>query len=189
MPPQNDPSEKESNEETLSNNSEERNLEQKNADSDNVNSHQETELDVQEAKTDEKIDPELEGFIQRVVSCMLDKKALALRVVSLEGVVDYCDRLVICSAGASRQVAAIADHIHGVVKKELNRLPSGVEGRSNEQWVVMDYGDVMIHVFSHDARAYYAFDDLWLEAKIISLSQYGVEDEGALSNPDMARYM
>ena len=93
---------------------------------------------------------------------MLDKKALALRVIALEGVVDYCDRLVICSAGASRQVAAIADHIHGVVKKELSRLPSGVEGRSNEQWVVMDYGDVMVHVFSHDARAYYAFDDLWL---------------------------
>ena len=52
---------------------------------------------------------------------MLDKKALALRVIALEGVVDYCDRLVICSAGASRQVAAIADHIHGVVKKELAR--------------------------------------------------------------------
>ena len=110
-------------------------------------------------------------------------------MVSLEGVVDYCDRLVICSAGASRQVATIVDHIHGVVKKELNRLPSGVEGRSNEQWVVMDYGDVMVHVFSHDARAYYAFDDLWLEAKIIPLSQYNVEDEGALANPDMARYI
>jgi ribosome-associated protein len=136
-----------------------------------------------------KEDPELEEFVQSVVSCMLDKKALALRVIALEGIVDYCDRLVICSAGASRQVAAIADHIHGVVKKELGRLPSGVEGRSNEQWVVMDYGDVMVHVFSHDARAYYAFDDLWLEAKVISLEKYGVEDEGALSNPDMARYL
>ena len=132
---------------------------------------------------------ELEDFIQQVVSCMLDKKALAIRVIDLNHVVDYCDRLVICSAGASRQVAAIADHIHGVIKKDLKRLPAGVEGRSNEQWVVMDYGDVMVHVFSHDARAYYAFDDLWLEAKNIPLSKYGVEDEGALANPDMARYL
>ena len=132
---------------------------------------------------------DVEEFVQQVVSCMLDKKALAIRVIDLHQVVDYCDRLVICSAGASRQVAAIADHIHGVVKKDLKRLPSGVEGRSNEQWVVMDYGDVMVHVFSHDARAYYAFDDLWLEAKSISLEQYGVEDEGALANPDMARYL
>ena len=104
-------------------------------------------------------DKELENFVQQVVSCMLDKKALAIRVIDLTDVVDYCDRLVICSAGASRQVAAIADHIHGVLKKDIKRLPSGVEGRSNEQWVVMDYGDVMVHVFSHDARAYYAFDD------------------------------
>ena len=132
---------------------------------------------------------EQEDFIQQVVSCMLDKKALAIRVIDITSVVDYCDRLVICSAAASRQVAAIADHIHGVVKKDIKRLPSGVEGRSNEQWVVMDYGDVMVHVFSHDARAYYAFDDLWLEAKIVSLSKYGVEDEGALANPDMARYL
>ena len=101
---------------------------------------------------------------------MLDKKALAIRVIDLTDVVDYCDRLVICSAGASRQVAAIADHIHGVLKKDIKRLPSGVEGRSNEQWVVMDYGDVMVHVFSHDARAYYAFDDLWLEAKSFTIT-------------------
>ena len=184
MPPQNDPSEKESNKEIQSNNPEALTSEQ-----DNTNLYQEPGSQETESDMKTNIDPELEEFIQRVVSCMLDKKALALRVISLEGVVDYCDRLVICSAGASRQVAAIADHIHGVVKKELNRLPSGVEGRSNEQWVVMDYGDVMVHVFSHDARAYYAFDDLWLEAKIIPLSQYNVEDEGALANPDMARYI
>ena len=188
MPPQNDPSEKESNKETQSNNPEAHNSEQDNTNLHQETGSQETELDVK-ANIEKKTDPELEEFIQRVVSCMLDKKALALRVISLEGVVDYCDRLVICSAGASRQVAAIADHIHGVVKKELNRLPSGVEGRSNEQWVVMDYGDVMIHVFSHDARAYYAFDDLWLEATLIPLSKYGISDEGALANPEMARYM
>ena len=182
MPPQNDPPQKESKEEMELKNSESQNSELDNTELNTTGSHQ-------EAKIDKAIDPELEDFIQSVVLCMLDKKALALRVICLEGVVDYCDRLVICSAGASRQVAAIADHIHGVVKKELNRLPSGVEGRSNEQWVVMDYGDVMVHVFSHDARAYYAFDDLWLEARIIPLSQYGVEDEGALANPDMARYM
>ena len=134
-------------------------------------------------------DEELEEFINCVVGCMVDKKALAIRVIDLQGVVDYCDRLVVCSAGASRQVSAIADHIHGTLKKEYSRYPSGVEGRSNDQWVVMDYGDVMIHVFSHDARAYYAFDELWLEAKLIPLSKYGISDEGAIANPEMARYM
>ena len=92
-----------------------------------------------------------------------DKKAQAIVALDLRGVIDYTDYFVICSGGSDRQVKAIVDGIHVGVKGELGILPRRVEGLPGSQWVLMDYLDVIVHVFMPDVREYYALERLWGE--------------------------
>ena len=97
---------------------------------------------------------------------MLDKKAtdvLVLQVAPLTSVADY---LVIGSADSDRQASAIADHIDGVLARSGSRARS-IEGARNSQWVLMDFGDVIAHIFRQDVRGHYALERLWADAKRI----------------------
>ena len=76
-----------------------------------------------------------------------DKKAQEIVELDLRGVIDYTDYFVVCSGGTERQVKAIADGIHIGCKTELGILPRRVEGLPGAQWVLMDYLDVVVHVF------------------------------------------
>jgi ribosome-associated protein len=99
---------------------------------------------------------------------MLDKKAtdaLILQVAPLTSVADY---LVISSADSDRQASAIADHIDGILSRSGVK-PFGVEGRWSSQWVLMDYGDVIVHIFRQDVRDHYALERLWADAKRIAI--------------------
>jgi ribosome-associated protein len=100
---------------------------------------------------------------------MLDKKAtdvLVLQVAPLTSVADY---LVIGSADSDRQASAIADHIDGILSRSGSRARS-IEGTRSSQWVLMDYGDVVVHIFRHDIREHYALERLWADAKRIAVS-------------------
>lgn len=97
---------------------------------------------------------------------MLDKKAtdvLVLQVAPLTSVADY---LVIGSADSDRQASAIADHIDGVLALTGSRARS-IEGSRSSQWVLMDFGDVIVHLFRKDVREHYALERLWADAKRI----------------------
>jgi ribosome-associated protein len=99
---------------------------------------------------------------------MLDKKAtdaLILQVAPLTSVADY---LVIGSADSDRQASAIADHIDGILSRSGNK-PLSVEGRRSSQWVLMDFGDVIVHIFRQDVRNHYALERLWADAKRIAI--------------------
>jgi ribosome-associated protein len=99
---------------------------------------------------------------------MLDKKAtdaLILQVAPLTSVADY---LVIGSADSDRQASAIADHIDGVLSRSGSRPPS-IEGTRSSQWVLMDFGDVIVHIFRQDVRKHYALERLWADAKRIAV--------------------
>jgi ribosome-associated protein len=100
---------------------------------------------------------------------MLDKKAtdvLVLQVAPLTSVADY---LVIGSADSDRQASAIADHIDGILSRSGSRARS-IEGTRSSQWVLMDYGDVVVHIFRNDIREHYALERLWADAKRIAVS-------------------
>ena len=100
---------------------------------------------------------------------MLDKKAtdvLILQVAPLTSVADY---LVIGSADSDRQASAIADHIDGVLSRSGSRARS-IEGTRSSQWVLMDFGDVIVHIFRKDVREHYALERLWADAKRIAVS-------------------
>ena len=92
-----------------------------------------------------------------------DKKAHSIVELDLRGVIDYTDYFVICSGGSDRQVKAIVDGIHVGVKAELGILPRRVEGLPGSQWVLMDYLDVIVHVFVPEVREFYALERLWGE--------------------------
>ena len=99
---------------------------------------------------------------------MLDKKAtdaLILQVAPLTSVADY---LVIGSADSDRQASAIADHIDGILSHSGYR-PLSIEGTRSSQWVLMDFGDVIVHIFRQDVRKHYALERLWDDAKRIAV--------------------
>jgi ribosome-associated protein len=92
-----------------------------------------------------------------------DKKAQSIVELDLRGVIDYTDYFVICSGGTERQVKAIVDGIHLGCKAELGILPRRVEGLPAAEWVLMDYLDVVVHVFVPQLREFYALERLWGE--------------------------
>ncbi|MBY0504268.1 MAG: ribosome silencing factor [Bryobacteraceae bacterium] len=96
------------------------------------------------------------------------KKAINLRVLDLREVTSFTDYFVICSAANSRQVQAIANEIQ-LKLSETGERPTNVEGLDNAEWVLMDYGDLVVHVFSEPARAYYDLDRLWRTAREVAV--------------------
>lgn len=98
----------------------------------------------------------------------LDKKAHALEILDVAGKVDYADFLVLMSGKSDRQVAALAQGIEDALRKKGKRALS-VEGLPHAIWVLMDFGDVVVHVFQEDSRQLYDLDGLWMDAKRIPL--------------------
>ena len=92
-----------------------------------------------------------------------DKKAQSIVELDLRGVVDYTDFFVVCSGGSDRQVKSIHDGIHAGLKADFGLLPARVDGLSRSQWVLMDYLDVIVHVFVPEVREFYALERLWGE--------------------------
>ena len=92
-----------------------------------------------------------------------DKKAIDILVLDLRGVVGYADYFVICSGGTERQTKAIHDGIHLGLKERHGLLPRRVEGVTEARWILMDYLDVIVHVFTPETRAYYRLEQLWGE--------------------------
>ncbi len=93
-----------------------------------------------------------------------DKKAIGLLELDLRGVLGYTDYFIICSGNTERQSKAIHDGIHQGMKDDHGILPRRVEGASEARWILMDYLDVVVHIFTPEARDYYRLEQLWGEA-------------------------
>lgn len=94
------------------------------------------------------------------------KQAKEIRVLDLRDISSFADFFVICSGSNSRQIQAIADEIEQRLRKKGERANS-IEGYSNAEWVLMDYGDFLIHVFSEKSRVYYDLERLWRDARLV----------------------
>ena len=99
-----------------------------------------------------------------------DRKALDIVQLDLREIIGYTDYFVICTGRTDRQTKAIHDAIHAGMKAEHGRLPERVEGRTEARWVLMDYLDVIVHVFTPEMREYYRLEQLWGEAPALALS-------------------
>ena len=92
-----------------------------------------------------------------------DRKAIDIVALDLREVAGYTDFFVICSGNSDRQTKAIHDAIHQGLKKEQRLLPRRVEGLSEARWILMDYLDVVVHVFTPETRDFYRLEALWGE--------------------------
>ncbi|MHB8656455.1 MAG: ribosome silencing factor [Solirubrobacteraceae bacterium] len=95
-----------------------------------------------------------------------DRKALDVVLLDLRGIISYTDYFVICTGRSDRQCKAIHDGIHAGLKAEHSLLPRRVEGLTQANWILMDYLDVVAHVFTTETREYYRLESLWGEAPV-----------------------
>lgn len=109
-----------------------------------------------------------------VVRAVLEKKAEDLAILDVNGRTSYCDLFVICNGANHRQVRAIAEHVLETVRREAGTRPVGVEGLESGRWVLVDFGDVVLHVFESSLRGYYDLDGLWMDAPRLSPESLGV---------------
>jgi ribosome-associated protein len=93
-----------------------------------------------------------------------DRKALDILQLDLRGMIGYTDYFVICTGRTERQTKAIHDAIYEGMKSQFGRLPERVEGVSGARWILLDYLDAVVHVFTPDTREYYRLEQLWGEA-------------------------
>lgn len=96
------------------------------------------------------------------------KKATDFKVLDLTGVTTFADYFVICTGANQRQVQAIGDEV-ALQLKEAGELPNSMEGYTQAEWVLLDYGDLLIHVFSTKAREYYGLERLWRNARTVEI--------------------
>jgi len=99
-----------------------------------------------------------------IAAAGLDKKALNVEIIDVRGKVDYADFVVVMSGRSDRQVAALARHVEEEVERKEKVRCLGVEGLPQGSWVLMDFGDVVVHVFHEDTRGYYDLEALWVDA-------------------------
>ena len=96
------------------------------------------------------------------------KKATEIQVLDLTGITSFADYFVICTGANQRQVQAIADEV-GLQLKHAGERVNSVEGYTQAEWVLADYGDLLVHIFSPKSREYYALERLWRGARTVEI--------------------
>ena len=104
-----------------------------------------------------------EQLAETIAAQAADKKAIDIAELDLRGVLGYTDFFVVCSGNTDRQTKAIHDAIHQGLKKDHGLLPRRVEGLGEARWILMDYLDVVVHIFTPEARDFYRLEQLWGE--------------------------
>jgi ribosome-associated protein len=94
----------------------------------------------------------------------LEHKALNVEIIDVRGKVDYSDYVVVMSGRSDRQVNALGRHIEEELKQKHKARCLGVEGMPSGTWLLMDFGDVVVHIFHEDTRGYYDLETLWIDA-------------------------
>ncbi|HMP98665.1 MAG TPA: ribosome silencing factor [Cyclobacteriaceae bacterium] len=113
-----------------------------------------------------------EKLSEAIVKGMQEKKATNIVVMDLRKVKSaIADFFVICSGNSDKQIDAIADSIDEVVNKDLSQNPWHIEGKTNREWMLLDYVDVVAHVFRKDKREFYALEKLWGDADIKEIQE------------------
>jgi len=111
-----------------------------------------------------------EELASAIAELASDRKALDIVQLDLRGMIGYTDYFVICTGRTDRQTKAIHDAIHQRLKDDHGILPRRVEGLTQARWILMDYLDVIVHVFTPETREYYRLEQLWGEAPSVALS-------------------
>lgn len=111
-----------------------------------------------------------EELVEAIAGYAGDVKAIDIVALDVRGVLDYADFFLVASGNTDRQTKAIHDRIHEGMKKDHGLLPRRVEGTQEAKWILMDYLDVVIHIFTPETRSFYALEKLWGEVPAKALT-------------------
>jgi len=114
-----------------------------------------------------------------------DKKAYDLVALDISGIASFANYFLLCTGDSSRQTQAIADEVEQRLKA-FGIRPSHVEGYQNAEWILMDYMDLVIHIFSKHARAYYDLERLWRDGKKLDTDAL-IQEKAPKPSPKKAR--
>lgn len=103
--------------------------------------------------------------VKKAVAALLDKQAERIAVLRLKGLSEMTDYLVVCSGNSSRQNKALADAVRDRLRNDLRLHPLGSEGETAAEWILVDYVDFIVNIFSAEWRKKYALEKLWMDAK------------------------
>lgn len=120
-------------------------------------------------------DVQLIESLRTAAQAAADKKAFQIIGLEVSELTSYTDSLLICSGASDRQVAAIADEVQRQLK-DHGRKPLHVEGERRSDWVLLDYGEFVIHVFTEERRSFYGLDGLWGDAPKLDASALGIDE-------------
>jgi ribosome-associated protein len=111
-----------------------------------------------------------EQMVEAVAGYAADKKAIEVVALDVREVLGYTDYFVVCSGNTDRQTKAIHDGVHAGMKKDHGVLPRRVEGITEARWILMDYLDVVVHVFTPETRGFYGLERIWGEVPARALT-------------------
>lgn len=104
--------------------------------------------------------------IEVIAMAMLEKKAQRVCAMDLRKPgASICDHFVICNADSTPQVVAITDYVEEMMYRQCKRKPRCSQGRENAFWVIIDFGDIVVHIFQTEYRAFYRLEELWADAE------------------------
>ena len=113
---------------------------------------------------------ELVSNVKKIVKLLDSKKATDIKAINISELSALADYFVICSASNSSLVQSLSDEVEEMMSKELGIEPRRIEGYQSATWVLLDFTDIIVHVFYKDAREYYGLDNLWRDGKILDIS-------------------
>ena len=117
----------------------------------------------------------LNPAIKPFVNAVLARKAIQVVILDVHELTSVADVFIICSGRSNRQVTAMADFIQQDLKKN-GKKPLNVEGIKEGHWVLMDYGDVIIHIFYESLRKFYDLEGLWIDARRLSAEPFAEKE-------------
>ena len=112
---------------------------------------------------------DLDADLRLAIRCADEKKAVNMIALDLREIASFTEFFVIASGTNTRQVQAIADEINEQLKKQLHRRPVRIEGYNSAEWVLLDYGDFVVHLFDKEARDFYDLERLWRDARRVDI--------------------
>lgn len=115
---------------------------------------------------DEQKTGDSEKLIEVITEALLDRKAEDITVLDVHELTTLADKFVICHASTDVQIKAIADNVNKETKEQLNEKAWKEEGRESRRWVILDYVNVVVHIFKKELREYYALERMWNDAPI-----------------------
>lgn len=113
-----------------------------------------------------------EKMLEIIVKALDDKKAEDIRVIKVRDLTIITDYFVIAGASSNTQTRALADEVEFQLKEQAQTAPAQVQGNNGSNWIILDYHDVIVHVFHNEQREFYSLERLWSDGEEIDISKW-----------------